>query len=330
MTSFDLRPLTIGELLDRSFTLYRRHLTLFVGIMAVPSVFALAMALLMQIAVRPPTLDPKQPPDFEAMLPMFIGAMIAYFLLLFVYWIVYLLALGATTIAVADAYAGNRCSIRDAYTRVREQVGRLLWLSILTVVRMTGLFLALLALLALVAGLPIYLWRTQPIVVGLATFAILVGVFAAMIGCWVFALRYVVSVPALVLERVPAREAIRRSVQLTQGYLGRAFLLALCVMVVIYASLAVFQMPFLIVALMAPPLSATAFWLNIAGAVSGSIGTTLTTPVAIVGFAVLYYDLRVRKEALDLQVMMGALDAPAGGAPSAGALTMPARPAVPE
>jgi MFS family permease len=326
VTPLDLRPLTIGELLDRSFTLYRRHLTLFVGIMAVPSVFALAMALLLQVAVRPPTLDPKQPPDFEAMLPMFIAAMVGYLVLLFVYWIVYLLALGATTIAVADAYDGKPSSIREAYARVRAHVGRLLLLSFLTVLRMTGLFIGLVALLAMVIGAPMYVWRTQPVVLGLATFLLLVGIFAAMIATWVFALRYLVAVPALILERVTASEAIRRSVELTRGYLGRAFLLALCVMVVIYASIAVFQMPFLVFALMAPPLSATAFWLNIGGAVSGTIGTTLTTPVAIVGFAVLYYDLRVRKEALDLQVMIGALDAPPSGAP----LTMPARPAVPE
>jgi hypothetical protein len=35
----------------------------------------------------------------------------------------------------------------------------------------------------------------------------------------------------------------------------------------------------------------------------------------IIGFAVLYYDLRVRKEALDLQMMMGALETPAGAPP---------------
>lgn len=42
MTPLDLRPLTIGEMLDRAFTLYRRHWTLFVGIMAV---FALRYAV---------------------------------------------------------------------------------------------------------------------------------------------------------------------------------------------------------------------------------------------------------------------------------------------
>ena len=46
---------------------------------------------------------------------------------------------------------------------------------------------------------------------------------------------------------------------------------------------------------------------------AGTIGHTLTAPVLVIGVAVLYYDLRVRKEALDLQVMMSALDTPGDG-----------------
>jgi MFS family permease len=331
VTSFDLRPLTIGELLDRSFTLYRRHLTLFVGIMAAPSVFALATALVLQVLVRPPTLDPKQPPDLEVLLPTLVAGLIGYVALMSVYWIVYLLALGATTLAVADIYAGTASSIRDAYARVRQYIGRLLLLSLLTLVRTAGVFIGLIAVLTVVSGLPMYLGRGQPIIVGLGAFVIIVGTVVAMILAWLFTLRYAVSVPALVLEQVTARNAIRRSVSLTKGYLGRAFLLTLCVLVVMYATMAIFQGPFLVLAVMAPPLSATAFWMNIAGAVSGSVGMALTTPVAIVGCAVLYYDLRVRKEALDLQVMMGALDVPSAGPMSGAApLTMPAPPVVPE
>ncbi len=31
MTGLDLRPLTLGEILDRTFSLYRRHIVLFLG-----------------------------------------------------------------------------------------------------------------------------------------------------------------------------------------------------------------------------------------------------------------------------------------------------------
>jgi hypothetical protein len=41
--------------------------------------------------------------------------------------------------------------------------------------------------------------------------------------------------------------------------------------------------------------------------VGNFISTVLVMPVLLVGFAVYYFDLRVRKEAFDLQVMMQSL-----------------------
>jgi len=45
MAQLDLRPLTIGEILDRTFTIYRRHFLLFIGITAVPQILVLAINL---------------------------------------------------------------------------------------------------------------------------------------------------------------------------------------------------------------------------------------------------------------------------------------------
>jgi hypothetical protein len=45
MATLDLRPLSLGELLDRTFTLYRGHFLLFLGISAIPQVFVLVIQL---------------------------------------------------------------------------------------------------------------------------------------------------------------------------------------------------------------------------------------------------------------------------------------------
>jgi len=45
MAELDLRPLSIGEILDRTFTLYRRYFLLFVGISAIPQILVLAFRL---------------------------------------------------------------------------------------------------------------------------------------------------------------------------------------------------------------------------------------------------------------------------------------------
>jgi hypothetical protein len=36
MPAMDLRPLSLGEILDRTFSLYRRFFLLFIGISAIP------------------------------------------------------------------------------------------------------------------------------------------------------------------------------------------------------------------------------------------------------------------------------------------------------
>ncbi|MGH9811917.1 MAG: hypothetical protein ACRD4T_02160, partial [Candidatus Acidiferrales bacterium] len=46
----DLRPLSLGELLDRTFSLYRNHFWLFVGITAIPYLLLLGPGLLIDAA----------------------------------------------------------------------------------------------------------------------------------------------------------------------------------------------------------------------------------------------------------------------------------------
>ena len=45
MATLDLRPLSLGEILDRSFSLYRENFTLFIGIAAIPRLLVLALRL---------------------------------------------------------------------------------------------------------------------------------------------------------------------------------------------------------------------------------------------------------------------------------------------
>ena len=45
MAEWDLRPLSIGEILDRTFTLYRRNFLLFLGITAIPRLLSLGLNL---------------------------------------------------------------------------------------------------------------------------------------------------------------------------------------------------------------------------------------------------------------------------------------------
>jgi hypothetical protein len=316
--SFELRPLAMGELLDRSFSIYRRHPVLFIGIMAVPALFALAMGLGVTAATTGQPgfegrgLDPTQPPQMPSV-GLIVGLVAGYFLFMVVYSVVYSLSLGATAVAVSELYLGRVSTIRSAYAHVRPQLGRLLLLGLLLFLRIVGIGFAIVAVVGVVSGV-FMLIVAQAGTAGqvLALFGMLFMMLGFVVAFGVVAfisLRYALAVPILVLEQTRANAAIKRSVALTQGHLGRTFLLILCAMVLTYAGLAIFQVPFTVGANIAGLGTPAGFWLSMAGVVSGTIGGTLTSPVMIIGLAVLYYDLRVRKEALDVQMMMLALDA---------------------
>jgi hypothetical protein len=312
----DLRPLTLGELLDRSFSLYRHHFWLFVGIMALPSLIALAFGLLVALFNPQPgsaesVAADADPAEILGAVLWFGGAMIG---MLIVYFVAYAVALGATTVAVSQLYMGQPSSIREAYAPLRGRVGRLALLLVLVSLRLVGIFLLMLFTIGFAAGLGT---AGFPLLAALAGFVGVLG--SGLLWVWMI-LRYAVSVPAAVLEDETAANAIRRSIELTRGSLLRVFALLAFTMVVTYAVLAVFQGPFMVAGAMAGPDSSTFFWMNLVGTITGAVGGAFTAPLMIVAFAVLYYDLRVRNEGLDLQLMLAGLEAPGNAVPGSSTL----------
>jgi hypothetical protein len=303
MTQLDLRPLSIGELFDRAFVLYRRHFFLFVGLTAVPGIFALMMTLAQQGFQALITPNPGESPaisaDDIAGAMGFLGAMVAS---MAIYWVVYMIALGAATLAVSEIYMGRTVTIRQVFGRMRGRIGGLIVLLLIVGLRLFGL---LILGVIFISGSVRVASTVSPVIGGLLAFMFLVATFVITL---LLMLRYGVAIPALIVEGLQANAAVRRSVELTRGRLGRVFLLGLCATLITYAAVILFQGPFLAAAMMAGFESTAGFWLNIAGAVTGTIGTTLTTPFLIIGLALIYYDARIREEGFDLELTLAALD----------------------
>jgi hypothetical protein len=299
--AYELRPLTLAELLDRAFSLYRRHFWVFVGIMALPSLAMLLLSLGSNLVNGIGTLAPGLRPSPEAAITLFVS-MIAVTLVAFLfYWITYALALGATTAAVSQIYAGHAPTISGAFGATKARLGRLAWLLVLLGARLMGVvFLVVFGTGAIIAvgGL------VSPIVAGLVAIAGMLLGFGLFV--WLF-LRYAVSVPAAILEDNSASDAIARSIDLTRGSLLKVFVLFAFAAIVTYAALAIFQLPFAIAAFVVGITTPAGFWLNMLGVVTGSIGSALTSPLAVVAMATLYYDLRIRNEGLDLELMIAKL-----------------------
>ena len=144
MQTGTLRPLSTGELLDRTFTLFRQHFGLFAGIMMVPALFQ-AAATLMQLAIPAMAASGLSP---SAAIGLGIGAVV----MSLAYAVANLLAQGAAIAATAQIQVGKSITIREAYDEVSDKYFVLL---------LTGLLLGLAvlggAILLIIPGIWVFL-----------------------------------------------------------------------------------------------------------------------------------------------------------------------------
>ena len=286
MANLDLRPLSLGEILDRTFSLYRRNFLLFLGITALPNLLILALNLAQTLMTNIPATSVPQPVEQLQSRPAtgllafgFIGLLVG----LFVYLVAYLFAQGGTVYAVSELYLGRQTSIGASLRRMRGQLG-----SLFGVILLNGLA-----------------------VMGATLFLIIPGIYAAC--------RLITCVPAALLEDLGPRASLERSFRLTKDSAGRAFVIFLLYFIMLYAAILLFMFPFLFMAgLSAKEPGMMRIWLSLSQ-VGNFLAGILVSPFLTIATAVFYYDLRVRKEAFDLQLMMnpsGSIPSGAGGVPT--------------
>ncbi len=294
-----LRPLSLGELLDRTFSLYKSNFLLFFGVMVWPSLLAVGISLL-NLTFQTIVQTHK---SSGAVVAMGLGAVGGTLLLMLAYWIAYTIALGATTFAVSDVYLGETATIAGSYRKMRGHIWRLLrllgfiGLQVFAVIFAFGILAAIFAAIGQVLG-GVAIVILSPLLFGLPI--------------WIL-LRNSVAVPALIVENLNAGPAAERSVKLTKGNLGRALLVILLTTMITYIVLGVFEGPFFVAAIMASTHGQPSVWLMGIGSVMGALGGALAAPLIMIGLVLLYYDIRVRKEAFDLQLLMGPPVENAGG-----------------
>jgi len=281
MADLDLRPLSLGEILDRTFALYRRNFVLFLGIAALPQLLILALNLV-QLMMTPLPSTPAQ--QAAGQLPAGpSGGLLAFGVIgvlvgIVVYIIAYLFAQGGTVYAVSDLYLGRPTSIGTSLGRMRGQLGSLFGVTVLN-------------------GL---------VIMAATVLFIIPGVYMAC--------RLITCVPAALLEDLGPRSSLERSFALTKDNAGRAFVIYFLYFILLYAAILLFMFPFAFVAgaLSAKDPAMMRVWLAFSH-FGNFIAAVLVQPFLTIATAVFYYDLRVRKEAFDLQLMLN----PAGTLPSA-------------
>lgn len=115
-----LRPLSLGELLDRTFSLYRSHFGLFVLIFAIPHLVVLGFNLLQLAVTRP---DIRFPNVFTSLL-WTLGAM-------FLTLVMASTSQAASVVAVSELHLNRPASVADSFNRVKGHILGVIGISLL-------------------------------------------------------------------------------------------------------------------------------------------------------------------------------------------------------
>jgi hypothetical protein len=300
----NLRPLTLGEILDRTAQLYRNNFLLFAGIYAVYAGVVMVLGLLQIGATELLRVQHVGQPEQWAAL----GAVIVLLPLIFVFAGA---AMAAINRAVSRVYLCESATIRSAYSTILPRLGRYLWLMTIVgfiiwapfVVIFGGYFAGLFYLHAFSTNGA----ATDPqaavgvIVLSLVFFllAIAWGVYAIFMG-----LRYSLVVPACVVEDLKARKAIRRSIELSKGSRGRIFLLGLLIVVLQIGLVLLAQLFFFIFAFKSHGVLPV--WVQVLQQIVSFFTNSFIGPMYAIALALFYYDQRIRKEGFDIEWMMQA------------------------
>ncbi|HEY2858106.1 MAG TPA: hypothetical protein VGJ21_06800 [Terracidiphilus sp.] len=308
----NLRPLTLGEILDRTAQLYRTNFLLFAGIFS----FYAGVGLVLNLA----QLGLAQWLKSANLLVKFtwvtyaVGGVEGLILVLLLG-----AAIAAISRAVASLHLGEPITIRDAYKSTLPQLGRYLWLMFLTGLRawspMVILWAGLIVFIIRSGGFP----KTAPgavaaaptadqqqalVAIGIAFIVLgLLSIPAAVYTIWM-SIRYSLAVPASVVENLKARVSIRRSIELSKGARWRIFALGLLVFAIKLGIGAVSQFFVLMAAFRHP--GHISVQMNVTSQIIQFFTNTFLGPIGATGVTLFYFDQRVRKEGYDIEWMMQA------------------------
>jgi len=273
----DLRPMGVGEILDGAFTIYRRHFITFLALGVIVLWLPVVLTIYAQLA------GPEQHPFI-----LILAAILQYFAGL-------LLTAGVIRV-ISDFYLGREARLTQALSLGAQKVWPLFVVGLGKGV-ILGLIVFMLGIMAAIS-IPM-LTRTGAVgaVVALALLAAACWL-AAFVACG-----YGVTTQVVVLEPLGSSfDAFGRSWDLTRGRKLKVLGLAL--------------VAFILVGVPSAGIGALAGILRFTSAswaavllVLAAVLPVMLTPVLPCVFTLMYYDLRVRREAFDLELLSQQLGA---------------------
>jgi len=310
------RPLTLGEILDRTVQLLRSNFFLFVGIAAAPSAITVLVSGAASIFLLKHLneLKPDAAGALKIVLQMIVFAAVGIPLLL----AAYSLEISAATHAALAIVEGQETSIRASYAKAFHKFWRYVWLLSLEIllawivpylilmgIVVVGAIVSALALKSLGSDA-----RTGGgILLAILTLIMLILFFSLCIWLW---LRFSLAFPASISEDKPAWRSMQRSEKLSKGTRGRILVLFVLLYVLSLAVNMALSLPVDILIALASgkslnllhPAPAIATLVQIYNlSISFLVGTVIT-PLYGISLVLFYLDQRTRQEGYDIEQLM--------------------------
>ena len=304
-----LRPMSLGEILDRTAQLYRRNFWVFAGVGALPIGTMVAIGMLGGFGAVIAVVAARGAMPANAMT----GLALVVFLLVAipVYIAAFVFSVAGLTQAAVSANRGEKPSIRGALRSVRPGFWRYLGLLVLQCA-FAGLIPG--AIAAAVAIPLFYLVAHSGVgiaagaAIGFAVFLVIAAAVGTMV--WL-GLSYSMGLAACVVEQKPAWDSLQRSWKLSRGARGRIFVLFLLVAALAGVLSMIAYIPFLIIVTVTAVAgkgvqNATAgiITAELVNFLMQFIVQTLLAPVSWIALVLFYFDQRIRTEGYDIEWMM--------------------------
>lgn len=294
-----LRPLSLGDIYDGAFKTIRRSPGATVGAAVLVSSVAMLIPLLIGgLIVRLADLsvsmtETEDTTAFTGLLngTQYGGSLVQALGLIFV--------TGIVSLVVASATLGRRISLGEAWQGTRGKRWRLLGLSL-----SLSLMILLMIAVYVAAWFPVVLVSNSPWPIVAWAVVTLPLFLCALIFVWIRVVY--LAVPPLMLEPIGIFRAIGRGWELTRGAFWRTLGISVLTSMITQFAASIIVVPVLIAGFVA------------GYAVSGTLGTFLFLGLMVVGqvlasafvapfsagvTSLQYIDLRMRKEAYDVQLM---------------------------
>lgn len=291
MTLPTIRPLSFGEILDGAFTLYRRNFVTFAVTALIPAVIMLGVLAFLGAGVFAglSSGDPTQ-------IAQGIFGMTMVFAL--VGFVVFLVMWGALARQSSQSYTGQPTSVGDGFAAGFRAALPLLVAGIVAVI----LFIIALFAVGIVIGLVTAIVGAMGI--GILTVLVAVLGFCAMAAVYLGGIGIFFAVlPAIVVEGKGPIDAISRSIDLARGALGRVIGLMVVTVLITYLPIMAVMLLTGSFATLTDPGAVPSTGQFITQQVLGLGVGVLTNPFMVAVMVLLYYDRRVRTEALDVQIL---------------------------